>query len=577
MHTRSKLALVSALFVCLVIGHAVRGDYVVLNDGTVLEGTVLKQKDGFWVKSKDGEKRTVPGSDVKSTGKGEYKGAAKAAKPAAGAKPKAGIKSKGGGKTGAGTKAKPGSKAGTGGGAAGGAAEKKKVKVGDYATTERRANAVSVAMAAVTIWQEFVDSEPPAADLAKARKELAKWQKLADGAGEKIKGKWLAGDERKAIVDKAQALFKEGHELMGKEQTLLALEKFKESVKIYPNNFHANFFLGYLSMIQHKTPDAKKYFELAQKLRPTSPEVMANLALLEVDKKQHVKAIEMLLKAAQQGDNKAIVQNLMCAIMTAPRGIANNSKVKPAIEAARLLAARHGVAGGNQFVIVPLSPEEQKGGAEGDPLAGGIASGTGFIISKDGLILTNRHVVEHGKSFLVLINGKKQRSAEVVVMDTQQDLALIRVKADQGEELPIVQLAAADSPGDGAACTVMGYPLIDRLGAAIKITRGVVSSSSATFADGPDVVIDAKVNPGNSGGPILDKNGNVMGIVSMKTVGNGMEDSYGLGISAGQIRKFLVKNKVEVKMADAAGAPVLDTEEIAAKVKPAAVCILATR
>ena len=565
MPTRSKLALIGALCVCLVVGHVVRGDYVVLKDGTVLEGKVLPKGDGYWVKSEDGSSRQVPNSEVKETGKGAYKGAAGKSAPTAGTKPKAG------------TKAKTGAKESAG---AGGVASKK-VKVGDYAATERRANQVTAAMAAVAIWQEYIDSKPPAEDLKKAKAELKRWDELAKGKGEKIKGKWLAGEEREAVVNKAQALYKEGFELMDKEQTLLALEKFKESVSIYPNNFHANFFLGFLSMIQHKTPDAKKYFESAQKIRPNSPEVLANLALLEVDKRQHVKAIEMLLKAAQAGDNKAIVQNLMAAISTAPRGAANNSKVKAAIEAARLLAARHGVSGGNEFVIVPL-PKEGSGAAPGggeDPLVGGLSSGTGFIVSKDGMILTNRHVVEDGKTLMVLINGKERRSAEVIVIDNEQDLALIRVKPDEGEDLPIVQLAPNDTPGDGASCTVMGYPMMDRLGGSIKVTTGVVSSGNNGNAMLlPDVTIDATVNPGNSGGPILDKYGNVMAIVSMKTIAqSGAENTYGLAISAGRIRKFLEKNKVEMKSAEvAADGAALDTEQIAAKVKPATVCILAT-
>lgn len=554
MHTRSKLALISALSLTLVLGTGVRGDYVIKKDGTVLEGTVLKKGDGLWVKGKDGESQTVPNDQVQEHGKGAAPGKGGAAKP----------------KTGADKAGAP--KSGAGG------IVPKKTKVGDYAATERRAKQVKVALAAVAIWQEYIDSKPPAEDLKKAKAQLKEWQALADGKGEKIKGKWLAGEERQKIVDEAQKLYKEAFELMDSEQTLQALEKFKESVKIYPNNFHANFFLGYLSMIQHKTPDAKKYFELAMKIKPDSPECLANLALLEVDKRQHVKAIEMLLKAAQAGDNKAIVQNLMTAISTAPRGAANNSKVKAAIEAARLLAARHGVGGGNQFVIVPLSPDQKKGG-DGDPMAGGLSSGTGFLVSKDGLILTNRHVVEGGKTLMVLINGKSQRSAEVVVIDNEQDLALIRVKPDDGEDLPIVQLSPADAPGDGASCTVMGYPMMDRLGAAIKITTGVVSSgNNGSPLLMPDVTIDATVNPGNSGGPILDKHGNVMAVVSMKTVAqSGVENTYGLAISAGRVRKFLAKNKVEMKMAEvAANAAALDAEQVAAKVKPATVCILAT-
>jgi S1-C subfamily serine protease len=121
----------------------------------------------------------------------------------------------------------------------------------------------------------------------------------------------------------------------------------------------------------------------------------------------------------------------------------------------------------------------------------------------------------------------------------------------------------------------MGYPLIDRLGAAIKITRGIVSSSTAGSTGAADVLIDAKVNPGNSGGPILDRHGNVMAIISMKSLATATEESYGLGISAGRIRRFLAKNNVKVE-AGAEGATTLSAQDIAAKVKPAAVCILAT-
>ena len=81
---------------------------------------------------------------------------------------------------------------------------------------------------------------------------------------------------------------------------------------------------------------------------------------------------------------------------------------------------------------------------------------------------------------------------------------------------------------DGADCVVMGYPMLDRLGADVKVTRGIVSSSSSDEGFGADILTDAKVNPGNSGGPILDKHGNVMAIVCMKSIATAMEDSYGI-------------------------------------------------
>jgi len=197
------------------------------------------------------------------------------------------------------------------------------------------------------------------------------------------------------------------------------------------------------------------------------------------------------------------------------------------------------------------------------------------VIASEGLVLTNRHVVEGGKTFLVMMNDNTQASADVVVIDDEQDLALIRVKLDEGKKLPTVRLSPGDNPADGAECTVMGYPLIDRLGAAIKVTRGIVSSSTAGSTGAADVLIDAKVNPGNSGGPILDRFGNVMAIISMKSLATATEESYGMGISAGRIRRFLAKNKVKVA-SGADGTSGLSAQDIAAKVKPAAVCILAT-
>jgi S1-C subfamily serine protease len=84
------------------------------------------------------------------------------------------------------------------------------------------------------------------------------------------------------------------------------------------------------------------------------------------------------------------------------------------------------------------------------------------------------------------------------------------------------------------------------------------------------------VNPGNSGGPILDRFGNVMAIVSMKTRSTATEDTYGLGISAGNIRRFLLKNEIKLT-AGKSGGTALSAEEIAAKAKPCTVCIIGTR
>jgi hypothetical protein len=121
----------------------------------------------------------------------------------------------------------------------------------------------------------------------------------------------------------------------------------------------------------------------------------------------------------------------------------------------------------------------------------------------------------------------------------------------------------------------MGFPMIDQLGGDLKVTRGIVSSAQQDQGSGADVLTDAKVNPGNSGGPIMNKFGNVMAIVCMKSLTSGEFDSYGIGISAGHIREFLERNHVESPPGGDDGTA-LSTEDVVARVKPATVCILAT-
>ena len=255
-------------------------------------------------------------------------------------------------------------------------------------------------------------------------------------------------------------------------------------------------------ILSDKNPDAIRYFENALRLNPKSPEALNNMGVAYMRQRQFIDGINCLYKAADYGDSKPLCQNLVNGINTIPPVARNTPKIKPMMEAASLLASKYGVGGpSGTLTIVGLSPKSEEGGPD-DETHGGISSGTGFFINDAGLILTNRHVVKGARTLMVLMNGKKQASAEIVMIDDDQDLALIKLKTVK-DKTPFVHLAKTDNPGDGAECTVMGFPLIDRLGAGIKITRGIVSSGTAR-QQGADIVTDAKVNPGNSGGPMLD-------------------------------------------------------------------------
>jgi S1-C subfamily serine protease len=152
------------------------------------------------------------------------------------------------------------------------------------------------------------------------------------------------------------------------------------------------------------------------------------------------------------------------------------------------------------------------------PSAKGGASGTAFLLSRSGLVATNWHVVAEGKNFSVAFPGWTGTvSAEVVIKDVVNDLAILRVNdstklASTCPDLPF-QLASSNSVKLGERVTTIGYPLTSMLGSNPKFAEGVVSSKSGIQDDPRSLQISAQVQPGSSGSPLFDNDGNVVGIV----------------------------------------------------------------
>jgi S1-C subfamily serine protease len=240
-----------------------------------------------------------------------------------------------------------------------------------------------------------------------------------------------------------------------------------------------------------------------------------------------------------------------------------------------LLASKYNVREGKLSLMRPGAE-----GIEGNEKAnkerkGVVGYGSGLVISADGLILTNKHVAGMGNAVMIKFTDGTQKTGEIVVLDDEQDLALIRVKSDT--PMPFVKLSKNDNPADGALAIIMGYPAPTMLGFNVKTTSGSVATGS-NAKETSDVTLDARVNPGNSGGPVYDQFGNVMAIIAQKTgtVEAMHMDSYGLAISNGRIRKFLAKNNITAETADAATSP-LTIEQISAKNREATVCIIGVK
>lgn len=135
--------------------------------------------------------------------------------------------------------------------------------------------------------------------------------------------------------------------------------------------------------------------------------------------------------------------------------------------------------------------------------------GSGFIISKDGLILTNNHVVDGADEIKVKLNNGKEYKAEIKGRDQKLDLALIKISTK--DDLPAAQLGDSDAIEIGEWVMAIGNPF----GLSETVTAGIVSAKGRVIGSGPYddfIQTDASINPGNSGGPLFNAKGEVVGI-----------------------------------------------------------------
>lgn len=151
------------------------------------------------------------------------------------------------------------------------------------------------------------------------------------------------------------------------------------------------------------------------------------------------------------------------------------------------------------------------------------SSGTGFSISSNGIIVTNFHVIDGTNSIKVRgINSdfNKTYKAKVLVSDKNNDLAIIQIDDYSFTSLGEIPYTIKSELVDvGENIFVLGYPLRTSMGDEIKLTNGIVSSRTGFQGDITSYQISAPVHPGNSGGPLFDSQGNLIGIINAKHAG----------------------------------------------------------
>ena len=159
-----------------------------------------------------------------------------------------------------------------------------------------------------------------------------------------------------------------------------------------------------------------------------------------------------------------------------------------------------------------------------EPMERGL--GSGVIVSSDGYILTNNHVVNNATEIQVALNDGRQFTAKVIGSDPKTDVALIRIKADN---LPALALTDSDKIEVGDVVLAIGNPF----GIGQTVTKGIVSAKDRTTSGEMDedfIQTDAAINPGNSGGALVDTEGRLVGINSAILTHSGGNQGIGFAV-----------------------------------------------
>jgi len=164
------------------------------------------------------------------------------------------------------------------------------------------------------------------------------------------------------------------------------------------------------------------------------------------------------------------------------------------------------------------------------------ALGTGFVIDRDGFILTNNHVVEQTEELKVRFSNEKEFDAKIVGRDPKTDLALIKV--DVPEPLTPLALGDSDTLEVGDWVVAIGNPF----GLGNTVTAGIVSAKYRQLGGGPYdnfIQTDAPINPGNSGGPLLNLDGEVVGVNSAIFSQTGVNIGIGFAVPINMAKQLL--------------------------------------
>jgi S1-C subfamily serine protease len=317
----------------------------------------------------------------------------------------------------------------------------------------------------------------------------------------------------------------------------------KEAVRLRPDAAIAHFGLGvtYDELGQHQKAIAS--YKEAIRIQPDYAKAHYNLGYVYAGLDQHQKAIASYKEALRIDPNHTKARNNLNEL---EQKIAQ-AKPAPSVRQA-----------------IPQPPAKQT------PQSG---TGSGFFVSKMGHVITNAHVVQNCKKITIGDNANKQVPAELINTDRSNDLALLKLSTLEmasAESKSLIQklgivvvplaskgLLRSDDVRLGEKVLVAGYPFGELFSNTIKVTSGIVSATRGAGDDSGQFQLDAAVQPGNSGGPIYDSGGNIVGVVisqldklkMAKAIGS-LPENVNFGIKASTVRQFLMSSGLPSKKSE---------------------------
>lgn len=358
-------------------------------------------------------------------------------------------------------------------------------------------------------------------DRKAAEEQLPVWEERAKKGMVRVGMRWLEPAKANDLKQQARQLIEEAMRLLEVGQDEVAIDKCVKASKLDPDAILADFLLGLgYALVACDAKDANRHFAECVRRDPQHVSALNNLALSEVRLRQYTQALahwQAALEVAPAAPE--VIQNLGRLLH-----LANKGRVPLPTRVQRQLSDLYAEAAisadAKEFnsqvgwlylgYYAPLGEQSVSGKDVKNKMIR-IASGTGFVVHPE-YILTNRHVVEGCAGLLVVPPGEENRELPASVVGVadgeDNDLALIYCKGLSASPLPFIR---ADLAPRGTEIMVFGFPGMSQgKTPSLKSTRGSISglpdASHNAYAS------NAITNPGNSGGPICDATGSVLGI-----------------------------------------------------------------